>query len=982
MAELLAFCRRVLWGGLACWGLLAPAHALNVVVSGSLTASSSTFDRPSDRWVSGSVQASVNTAMPQVVIPVTTGSGGGSFTFTVESSTAFDSFLALYSSFNAAQPQANLIATDDDSGGYPHARIAGVNLAANTSYQLVLTSYSDRVDGVYPRDGSYAVTLSGDLAGDFAITATADPVAWGSVSCSPSSVSVGGSSTCTATPSAGYSFTGFSGDCVGASCVLTNVVSAKSVVAHFDVATYAITATASPVAGGSVSCSPNPVSHGGNASCTATANNGYTFTGFSGGCSGLVCALTGVTGPTNVTAQFAAQVNGACGSASNATLVTSAPSSNLCSAGTPTAVTTGTSTYTWGCTGLNGGSTDNTCSAGHGYTVTASAGANGSISPSGAQVVAYNAQPTFTITPSGGHTASVGGSCGGNLSGNTYTTNAVTTACTVTASFADITAPTVTGPSISSGPSHVGATLSVTANEAGTGHWVLVPTGSTAPSAAEVQAGVNYGGVTVVAANNLTLVANTAASITLSGLNPSTAYVLYFVAQDAAGNPSSVASLAVTTLAAPIHGACGSASNATLVTTAPSSSLCATGTATAVTPGTSTYTWGCNGQNGGTSTAANACSAGHGYTVTASAGANGSISPSGVQVVAYNATPGFTVSANSGHTASVGGSCGGSLSGNTYTTGQVTADCTVTASFALNSYTLATTASPLAGGSVSCSPNPVSHGSNATCTATPNTGHTYGSWSGDCTGAGACSLVNVTSAKAVTAQFIPIVNGTCGSAANTATAYTPASANLCASNGGTASAVTAGSSAWAWTCSGSSNGGTNATCSAPFATLPGSGGVVGAIQAATTNNWQVNTGTSGFIALPAPAPVGVTFSGGATKVVLTGGTAGSSATVVLRFSSIPAGAQLYKYGKQAATDTSSQWFVFPATIDRNAGTVTYVLTDGQKGDNDWTPNGTIDDPVGLGVGVSGVPTLSEWALVLLAALMGSVAWLRRRPRET
>jgi hypothetical protein len=359
----------------------------------------------------------------------------------------------------------------------------------------------------------------------------------------------------------------------------------------------------------------------------------------------------------------------------------------------------------------------------------------------------------------------------------------------------------------------------------------------------------------------------------------------------------------------PTDGSCGSSNSATLVTAAPSSNLCATGAATAVTSGNSSYTWGCNGSNGGTSTAADACSAGHGYTVTSSTGGNGSISPSGAQVVAYNATLGFTVNAHSGYTASASG-CGGNLSGSTYTTGAITADCTVTA------------------------------------------------------------------------QFTPIVNGACGSAANTATAYTPASANLCASNGGTASAVTAGSNAWAWSCSGSSNGGTNAACSAPFATLPGSGGVVGAIQAATTNNWQVNTATSGFIALPASAPVGVTMAGGATKVVLTGGTPGSQATVVLRFSSIPAGAQLYKYGKQAATDTSSQWFVFPATIDRNAGTVTYVLTDGLKGDNDWTPNGTIDDPVGLGVGadVSGVPTLSEWALVLLAGLMLGLTRMRSATR--
>ncbi|GAB4090817.1 IPTL-CTERM sorting domain-containing protein [Hydrogenophaga soli] len=417
-----------------------------------------------------------------------------------------------------------------------------------------------------------------------------------------------------------------------------------------------------------------------------------------------------------------------------------------------------------------------------------------------------------------------------------------------------------------------------------------------------------------------------------------------------------------------VPGICGSASNTSLVTSPPSANLCASGYATAVATGNSSYTWNCNAVTGNINAS---CSAPRGYTLTPSTGANGNINPNTPQVVAYNNATSFTLEPDVGYTGSASG-CGGSLLGNTYTTSAVTADCAVGASFVLNTYAITTTASPLAGGSVSCSPNPVSHGSNATCSAAPSAGYTFSSWGGACSGSGACSLSNVTSAKAVTALFIPVVNGACGSAANTATAYTPTSANLCASNGGTASAVTAGSSAWGWTCSGSSNGGTNATCSAPFATIPGTNGVVGAIQAATTNNWQVNTATSGFMALPAPAPAGVTFSGGATKVVLTGGNLGSQATVVLRFSSIPAGAQLYKYGKETGPTDANKWFAFPATIDRNAGTVTYVLTDGQKGDNDWTLNGTIDDPVGLGMGadVSGVPTLSQWTLLLLAGLLG------------
>ena len=53
--------------------------------------------------------------------------------------------------------------------------------------------------------------------------------------------------------------------------------------------TRAITATASPTAGGSVTCTPNPVADGANATCTASANAGYALTGFTG------CTRVGTT---------------------------------------------------------------------------------------------------------------------------------------------------------------------------------------------------------------------------------------------------------------------------------------------------------------------------------------------------------------------------------------------------------------------------------------------------------------------------------------------------------------------------------------------------------------------------------------------------------------------------------------------------------------------------------------------------------------
>jgi N-acetylneuraminic acid mutarotase len=69
------------------------------------------------------------------------------------------------------------------------------------------------------------------------------------------------------------------------------------------------------------------------------------------------------------------------------------------------------------------------------------------------------------------------------------------------------------------------------------------------------------------------------------------------------------------------------------------------------------------------------------YTVTGSAGNGGTISPASSTVNA-GGTSAFTVTPNSGYVISTVTGCGGTLSGNTYTTGTINANCAVTASFA------------------------------------------------------------------------------------------------------------------------------------------------------------------------------------------------------------------------------------------------------------------------------------------------------------
>jgi len=698
-------------------------------------------------------------------------------------------------------------------------------------------------------------------------------------------------------------------------------------------------------------------------------------------------------------------IDGACGTSHSTSLVTSAPSTNLCSTGVATSVTSGNSAYTWGCNGSNGGTSTaaNACSASRGYTVTPSAGSNGSISPSGAQVVAYNATPAFTATPAANYAVNAwAGSCNGTPSGTgnvSYTTSAVTTDCTVSVSFSGTDATpdafsftaangvalsTVqTSNTITVAGINTGAAISITGGEYQIGSGSFVSTPST----------VNNGDtVTVRHTSSGAHGTPTTTTLTIGGVS---------------------ADFVSTTVAAPvINGACGSSHSTSLVTSAPSTNLCSTGVATGVTSGAGAYTWGCNGSNGGTSTAANACSASRGYTVTPSAGSNGSISPSGAQVVAYNATPAFTATPAANYAVNAwAGSCNGTPSGTgnvSYTTSAVTTDCTVSVSFsgtdatpdafsftAANGVALSTVQTSntitvagintgaaisitggeyqIGSGSFVSTPSTVNNGDTVTVRHTSSGAHGTPTTTTLTIGGVSADFVSTTVAPVV-------INGACGSSANVATAFLP-TANLCSA--GTASTETPGTSSWAWSCTGTGPGATNATCSAPYRAVNGGGGTVGAIQAAGSNGWQIDQAASGFVALPAPAPSGVTFPGGATKVVLITGTAGTSSTVTLRFSSIPAGAQLYKYGKENGIGDTNKWFAYPATIDIATGTVTYTLTDGQKGDNDWTANGVIDDPVGLGVGggagVAGVPTLSEWAMLALAGLMGMTTfWMTRR----
>lgn len=236
-----------------------------------------------------------------------------------------------------------------------------------------------------------SVTKTGTGSGSVASTSPATP----SISCGPAcsaSYNLSTSVTLNATADTGSSFTGWSGDCSGASASATVTMDRpKTCTATFTLSTYTVTASA---ANGTATPATQTVNYGATAGVSGTANANYYFTGASG-CGGTAQSNTNQTVTT-----FSYMT------------------------GPVTANCTVTATY-----------------APKTFTVTPSAGANGTMTPNTPQTVNYNGTTSFTVTPNTGYSIGSVTGCGGTLSGSTYTTGPIAANCTVSATF--VAAPSV-----------------------------------------------------------------------------------------------------------------------------------------------------------------------------------------------------------------------------------------------------------------------------------------------------------------------------------------------------------------------------------------------------------------------------------------------------------------------------------------------------------------------------------------------------------
>ncbi|QJR16044.1 IPTL-CTERM sorting domain-containing protein [Usitatibacter palustris] len=398
------------------------------------------------------------------------------------------------------------------------------------------------------------------------------------------------------------------------------------------------------------------------------------------------------------------------------------------------------------------------------------------------------------------------------------------------------------------------------------------------------------------------------------------------------------------------------------------------------------------------------------FTVTPNAGANGTIAPNTAQTVPVNGTIAFTATPSVGYTTAWTATCPGTPSGNTFTTGAITGNCSVTASFTLNSYTV----TPSAGANGTIAPNTaqvVGHGGTTSFTATPGVGYTT-SWAGStCPGTPAG---NTFTTGAITANCSVAASFTLNSYTVTPSLFggngtiSPTTPQTVAHGGTTTFTVTPSLGyipSWPFTtCPGTPSGNSftagpitaNCTVVASFVSTantnfsgPSATGT-GTITAAITGG-SVTCGftTPQFIPLaghaaspPAgSAPNGYNFPHGLFDFRTTLCTPGSTLTFAITYpAALPAGTQYWKYGPTPGNATP-HWYTLPVTIA--GATATFTITDGGLGDDDLTANGAIVDQGGPGVpGAAGtataVPTLSEWMLIVLATLMLGFALPRRR----
>ncbi|WP_167354830.1 InlB B-repeat-containing protein [Pseudoalteromonas luteoviolacea] len=550
----------------------------------------------------------------------------------------------------------------------------------------------------------------------------------------------GQSATFTLTSETGYSIAdvqGCSGVLSGNTYVTGALSSACHINASFSLNNYSVS-TASSL-GGSISPQIESVAHGSTSKFTLTADEGYSIVsvvGCEGTLNGNVFTTAAVTNACEVTANF--ELNKHVISTKNNTGGQISPLSSTIDYGTDSLFTitpeVGYSIASvTGCGGMlidskyRTGTVTSDCeitasfSLNH-FAVISSANEGGNITPS-TQSIGYGQSATFTVTPDTGFSLESVRGCRGTLSGSTFAIGEVTEACHVTATFG-LNQYTV------SGLAGAGGAITPTTQRIGHGQTTtLTVTPDTGYSIESVQ---GCGGT--LSGNTFTT-----GSVTESCTVTASFSLNHFAVTSKANEGGNIT---------PATQSIGYGQSATLI----------------LTPDTGysiESVQGCNGTLSGNTFAISevteAChvtatfSLDH-YTVSGLAGTGGAITPT-TQRAGHGQTSTLTVTPHTGYSIDSVQGCGGTLSGNTFTTGSVTEACAVTASFSLNHFAVTSKANE--GGNITPSTQSIGYGQSAALIVTPDTGYSIESVQG-CNGTlsgNTFAIGEVTEACHVTATF-------------------------------------------------------------------------------------------------------------------------------------------------------------------------------------------------------------------------------------
>ncbi|WP_290493548.1 hypothetical protein [Alcanivorax sp.] len=409
------------------------------------------------------------------------------------------------------------------------------------------------------------------------------------------------------------------------------------------------------------------------------------------------------------------------------------------------------------------------------FEVTASAGANGSVSPTSVSLLG-GASANFTVTPDTGYSIDEVTGCAGSLDGLSFTTSALESACDLSVTFS-INEYTVSTASVTGG--QVMPDAAVVDHGDTTQFEIAVDEGYDVVSVEGCDgslAGTTYTTGAIVGACTITpafalreyaVTTNVAAgtgsfdpqSLTVTHGQNGTLTVtpaFGFQVDSVTGDACEVAASALPGeyTVGPVTSACQVDASFSLLSYTVNTAVTGNGT---VSPGTVvvehggttafslspdeghqvSVASGCGGtQDGATFTTAaitGACTVAVAfepiqYPITTIA-PNGSFSPAN-PMVDHGQTQVFTVSADDGYELTGVDGCGGTLDGNTFTTATITAACSVTASFAQKTYTVTATVQGENGMIVGQNLENIIHGETRELTVTPDEGFEVNTISG------------------------------------------------------------------------------------------------------------------------------------------------------------------------------------------------------------------------------------------------------------